>query len=121
MNKKFVVILLAALAITQPAAAAGDPKRGATLYAQCAACHSLDEAKVMLGPHLKGVMGRKAGEADFLYSPAMRRSGIVWTEQTLDGYLADPQAVVRGTKMPFAGMPDAKDRADVIAYLAAVK
>jgi cytochrome c len=119
VNTRLPLILLAAVAASQPAFAAGDARRGQALYSQCAACHSLDEAPAMLGPHLKGIVGRKAGDADYVYSPAMRRSGLVWTAETLDAYLADPQAVVRGTKMPFAGMPDAKDRADVIAYLTA--
>ena len=61
---------------------------------------------------------RKAGEgADFRYSPAMRRSGIAWTPQTLDTFLADPQAAVPANRMPYAGMPGAADRADLIAYL----
>ena len=115
-----VLILLAAAAIAQPAAAAGDAKRGAVVFAQCAACHSLTEGKEMLGPNLKAIVGRKAGADEaFVYSPAMRRSAIVWTAETLDAYLADPQATVRGTKMPFEGLAEAKDRADVIAYLAA--
>ena len=71
-----------------------------------------------VGPSLHGVFGRKAGElADFRYSPAMKRSGITWTPQTLDTFIADPQKAVPGNRMPFAGMPDAADRADLIAYL----
>jgi cytochrome c len=64
------------------------------------------------------VFDRKAGEiADFRYSPALRRSGITWTAQTLDTFLADPQKVVPANRMPYAGMPEASDRADLIAYL----
>jgi len=98
--------------------AAGDARHGAVVFAQCAACHSLEAGKDMLGPHLKGIVGRRAGEDEgFVYSPALRRSGIVWTPENLDAYLKDPQATVRGTKMPFEGLPSDRDRADVIAYL----
>ena len=60
---------------------------------------------------------RPAQLADFRYSPALKRSGITWTPQTLDAFLADPQKVVPANRMPYAGMPDARDRADLIAYL----
>jgi cytochrome c len=64
------------------------------------------------------VFDRKAGElADFRYSPALKRSGITWTEQTLDTFIADPQKMVPANRMPYAGMPDARERADLIAYL----
>ena len=48
---------------------------------------------------------------------AQKRSGITWTVQTLDEFIADPQKLVPGNRMPYAGMPDAGDRADLIAYL----
>ena len=71
-----------------------------------------------LGPSLYGVLDRKAGElTDFRYSPALKRSGITWTAQTLDTFIADPQKVVPANRMPYAGMPDAGDRADLIAYM----
>ncbi|HEX7403214.1 MAG TPA: hypothetical protein VF287_04295 [Usitatibacter sp.] len=54
---------------------------------------------------------------NFRYSPALKRSGITWTPQALDGYIADPQNAVPANRMPYAGMPDARDRADVISYL----
>jgi cytochrome c len=61
---------------------------------------------------------RKAGElADFRFSPAMKRSGIVWTPETLEQYIADPQAMVPANRMPYAGMASANDRTDLIAYL----
>ncbi len=98
---------------------AGDAKRGETLYAACAACHTLDPGQNQLGPHLKGIVGRKSAAVDdYTYSGPMKRAEVTWTAETLDAFLTDPQAVVAGTKMPFAGMPDAKDRADLIAYLA---
>jgi cytochrome c len=61
---------------------------------------------------------RKAGElADFRYSPAMKRSGVTWTAETLEKYIADPQAMIPANRMPYAGMTNASDRADLIAYL----
>jgi cytochrome c2 len=120
LTRRFLPILLAAAAVAGPATAAGDAKHGAVVFAQCAACHSLDEGKAMLGPNLKAIVGRKAGADEaYVYSPAMRRSAIVWTPENLDAYLQDSQATVRGTKMPFEGLTEAKDRADVIAYLTA--
>ena len=70
------------------------------------------------GPSLHGVFSRKAGElTDFRYSPAMKRSGVSWTPEALDKYLADPQAFIPANRMPYAGMSNAADRADLIAYL----
>jgi cytochrome c len=106
------------LAATSGAWADGDAARGEKLFAECAACHSLDRAVESVGPSLYGVIGRKAGEGgDFRYSPALKRSGIIWNEQSIDAFVADPQAVVPGNRMPFAGIPDAAARADLIAYL----
>jgi cytochrome c len=95
---------------------AGNIERGKQLYeARCGACHSLDENRA--GPAHRGVYGRKAGMArGFDYSPALKRSGIVWNEKTLDRWLANPEKLVRGQKMGFT-VPDKKDRADLIAYL----
>jgi cytochrome c len=113
------VVLIVTLAATGPALAAGDPVAGKAVYAECAACHTLDGAPSPLGPSLKGVMGRKAAaDETYVYSPPMRRATVTWTPEMLDAFLADPQAVVPGTKMPFAGLPAQKDREDLIAYLA---
>lgn len=100
-------------------AAAQDAQHGKALFGQCAACHSFDPNHNDTGPHLKGLFGRKAASVDgFVYSPPMRRSDFVWTPELLDKFLAEPQAPpFRGNRMPFAGMPDAKARADLIAYL----
>jgi len=96
--------------------AAGDPKRGAEIYQRCQLCHSITTDDT--GPHHAGLFGRHAGSVPgFPYSEAMRKSGIVWSETTLDQFLANPQAYVPGTRMTFTGLPDPQDRADVIAYL----
>jgi len=80
----------------------------------------MDAGKNMLGPSLAGIMGRKAGtESGYNYSAAMKQSGLVWDGNTLDAYLADPQKLVPGNKMPFPGLKTDHDRADIIAYLAA--
>jgi cytochrome c len=97
----------------------GDAARGAKLFEECAACHKLEPTGESVGPDLHGLFGRKAGEgADFRYSPALKRSGIAWNEQSIDKFIADPQAAVPGNRMPFAGIADAAARADLIAYLA---
>jgi cytochrome c len=119
-------ILLAAIAAAAlaPAAsvAAGDAARGAALFRACAACHSTLRGQHMTGPSLAQIWQRKAGTvAGFdRYSDAMRRADVVWTEATLDKWLADPQAFIPGTSMTFAGVPDRGNRRDLIAYLEAV-
>jgi cytochrome c len=71
-----------------------------------------------IGPSLHRVFDRKAGElAEYRYSPALKRSGIIWTADTLEAFIADSQQFVPANRMPYAGMPDAADRADLIAYL----
>jgi cytochrome c len=99
-------------------AKAADSGRGEKLFVECASCHSIERGVDGVGPSLFGLFQRKAGEvADFRYSPALKRSGITWTAQTLDQYIADPQKSVPGNRMPYSGMPDASARADLIAYL----
>jgi cytochrome c len=117
MTKMLVVVSAIILSITT-AHAAGDPAQGEKKFVECGACHSLKPGVMMVGPSLAGVFGRKAGSpSDFRYSPAMRRSGITWSAQTLDEFLADPQKVVPANRMPYAGLTDAAARADLIAYL----
>jgi cytochrome c2 len=108
----------AVVAWTDPGWAQGDAARGEQRFEECAACHKLEPGANDVGPSLNGLFNRKAAElADFRYSPALKRSGIVWSAQTLDTFLADPQKVVPANRMPYAGMPDAAARADLIAYL----
>ena len=110
-----VVLLLAAAGAAR---ADGDAARGEKRFEECATCHSTQAGVNGVGPSLHDVFGRKAGGLDdYRYSPAMRRSGITWTAQTLNTFVADPQKAVPNNRMPFAGMPDAADRADLIAYL----
>lgn len=103
-------------AMSPPAAARGDAARGAAIYERCSACHSLDRNRT--GPRHCGLLGRRAGSLpDFDYSPALRASGIVWSEHTLDRFLAAPTKTVPGTSMGYAGIDDPRDRADLIAWL----
>lgn len=112
-------ILLVAALCAAGAVRAQDANRGQKLYEECAACHSPDRAATdTIGPPLHGVLGRKAGEAgNFRFSPAMKRSNITWSRDALNEFVADPQKTVPGNRMPYSGMPNAKDRADLIAYL----
>jgi cytochrome c len=100
------------------ARADGDAARGEARFQDCAACHKLAAGDNNVGPSLHGIFERKAGAlVDFRYSPAMKRSGISWTPETLDKFISDPQAMVPANRMPYAGMASATDRADLIAYL----
>jgi cytochrome c len=116
-----VLVVLPVLALPLCLARA-DAARGERVFQRCYACHSLDADETTLpGPSLRGVLGRRAGTLPgFLFSPAMVAAGargVVWSRETLDAYLADPLAFVPGTQMPPPGVPDARDRADVIDYL----
>ena len=113
-----------ALLVLLPAAGAwsGDVERGRELYRQCKRCHQVGGgAEHRIGPHLNDLFGRAAGSlADFRYSPAMKAAGsggLVWTETTLDTFLSDPPALVPRSRMSFAGMVRADDRADLLAWL----
>lgn len=103
------------LAIASPATAA-DPDHGKALYQTCAACHT--ERPDALGPSLKGVVGRKSATLDdFRYSNPMKRANLVWDEANLRAYIQDPQAKVKGNRMPYGGLTDGKDVDDIVAYL----
>lgn len=105
----------AGIASAQPA---GDPVRGKTVYARCAACHDLNTGASRLGPSLKGIVGRTSGAMPgFAYSAAMKDKALVWDAATLDAYLAAPQKFIPGNRMAFPPMANAQDRADLIAYL----
>ena len=115
MKAALLVAMLAAFAMD---ASAADAAHGKQLYEQCAACHSLKAGETLLGPSLAGVIGRKAGALDeFRYSPPMKRSNITWTRETIGTFLAEPQKDIPGNRMPFSGMPEAKDREDLLDYL----
>lgn len=100
----------------------GDAERGEIMFKQCQGCHMVGYgAKDRVGPHLNGIFGRKAGAHEkFRYSKALLRAaagGLEWHADTLDAYIENPKNLVSGTRMSFRGMPDAQDRADLLAFL----
>ncbi len=120
-------ILTATLALAFAAAlgsgaamAEGDAAAGEKVFKKCKACHTFDPSKKKIGPHLKGVIGRKAGSVEgYKYSKAMAGADITWDEASLDKFLTKPKKFLKGTKMTFAGLKKEAQRADVIAYLKA--
>ena len=113
----FACVAFASLAFAQ-----GDPQRGANIFQQCAACHSIFPGEQMTGPSLAKAWHRKTGaEKEFhRYSEAMQHANVVWNETTLDKWLENPDGFLPGTTMTFTGLREARVRADVIAYLKAV-
>jgi cytochrome c len=111
----------AALIITFAAAQeTGDAHRGGELYRACVVCHSLEPDIHLTGPSLAGAFGREAGKAAGFdrYSAGLETADFVWDSDTLNAWLADPQAMIRGTTMTFPGIEDDRARADLVAFLA---
>lgn len=122
MLKKSVFAALATgILFAVPAYAEGDAAAGAKVFNQCKACHDVEKGVNKVGPTLKGVIGRKAGSvADYKYSEAMAAKGaegLVWTEENLLTYLANPKAFVPKTKMAFGGLKKPEDEVNLIAFL----
>jgi cytochrome c len=116
MKIRAAILLAFGAAAASAAWAAGDPAHGEEVYTRCLACHALGYDRV--GPRHCGLFGRRAGSVPgFVYTDAMKKSKLVWDEKTLDRFLASPMKVVPGTAMTYEGVADAKDRADLIAYL----
>ena len=119
----FAMLALAVLTVlTAVPSRAADPQRGKALYQECKRCHQAGRgARHRIGPHLNDVFGRRAASlAKFRYSPAMKKAGaggLVWTEATLDAFVANPRKLVPRSRMSYAGMPAAGDRADLLAWL----
>lgn len=102
------------------ALADGDAKKGKRVFNKCKACHNLEKKRNKVGPHLVGILGRKAGTVEnFKYSSAMKKSAIVWDEKTLDAYVTAPKKYIPGNKMTFAGLKNESQRKDLIAYIKA--
>ena len=99
--------------------AKADPKKGEADTKPCQACHNFEKgAGVKIGPPLYGVVGRPKGTVSgFDYSAGMKAKGGDWSFADLDAFITDPKAYVSGTKMTFAGIPEASKRADIVAYL----
>jgi cytochrome c len=117
--------LSVAVAVISTAAVAdefGDPAAGEKVYSKCKACHQVGAgATHRIGPHLNGLFGRQAASyEDFRYSKALVRAGsggLEWHADTLDAFLENPRALASGTRMSFAGLKNAEDRRNLIAYL----
>jgi cytochrome c len=123
MNRPALAVLLAAMAAGAAHAqngASGDVAAGQQVYeTRCSFCHG-EGGVGGQGPSLIGVVGRKAASVpNFAYSPALKASGLTWTGANLDRFLPNPAALVPGTSMPMS-VPDDKERADLIAYLASL-
>jgi cytochrome c len=108
-----------AAAIIPSAQAAGDAARGAQLFGACASCHSVAPDRNMTGPSLAGIAGRTAGSLSSFerYSPELIGSKLKWNDAALDAWLASPAQLVPGNRMSFPGVADARQRADLIAFL----
>lgn len=122
MKGKILVAALTALVASHGTAVAeGDAKKGKRVFKRCIACHVVDKEKNKVGPHLVGIVGRKAAAAEkFKYSKAMKakgEEGMVWDEANIDAYLEKPRTFIPKNKMAFVGLKKAADRANVIAYL----
>jgi cytochrome c2 len=119
------LMLLAIVLLPSPAMAAdsgggaGDAAAGKAVFNRCKICHAIEAGQPNpVGPNLRGVFGRKAGTADdYAYSPAMKKSGVVWNDDTLTKYLKNPSGFIPGNKMAFPGFKNDKDIADLLAYL----
>jgi cytochrome c len=95
---------------------AGSAAAEPSLFTQCAACHANPAGNS--GPSLHGVVGRAAGSLrGFNYSAAMRRTGFKWTPEKLNAFLQDPQSVVPGTRMAFAGVDDEAQAGELVEFL----
>ena len=114
-----LVLAISMIAAMPVAAQAADAEAGKAVFGKCKACHQTGpNAKNAVGPHLDGVVGRKAGTAEgFNYSEAMKASGITWDDASLTEWLTDPKKKVPGNKMVFMGLKDPADIENLIAYL----
>lgn len=114
-----LLVLFIVLVAGSASAADGDPARGEKIYDRCVGCHSLDRDRT--GPRHDGLIGRRVGAVPgFPYSAAMRKAGaggMTWDEETLDRFLENPTKAMPGTRMGYAGIKDAQERADLIAFL----
>ena len=97
---------------------AADPVNGKKVFKKCAACHSLQEGKNKIGPPLNNLLGRKAGSVEgYKYSKAMKNSGVVWDEESLDKFLTKPRKFIPKTKMSFRGIKKKSLRDDLVLFL----
>ena len=97
---------------------AADPVNGKKVFKKCVACHSLQEGKNKIGPSLYNLLDRKIGSVEgYKYSKAMKNSGVVWDEESLDEFLIKPRKFIPKTKMSFRGIKNKSLRDDLISFL----
>src|SRR5499433_4215025 len=110
-----LLLLTAGRAMAEP----GDATRGERMDRACVACHSPEPNRHMTGPSLAQIWNRRSGSLPSFprYSPALKSAGIIWTDDTLDEWIKDPQHFIPGNTMTFPGMKDARQRADLLAFL----
>ena len=118
--RPFAIAIFVLTALSYPATAEpGNTANGERLYRACIACHSLEPNRNMTGPSLAEIWNRKSGSlASFpRYSPKLKSASIVWNDDTLEEWIKDPQHFIPGNTMTFPGMKDARQRADLLAFL----
>jgi cytochrome c len=114
-----LVLVAAALAVSNGIAKAQDAEAGEAVFRVCRACHTIGpDAKNLVGPVLNGLDGRKSGTIEgYSYSEANKNSGITWSEASFKEYIVNPAAKIPNTKMAFVGVKNEKDIANLWAYL----
>ena len=118
--RSYTALALAIVILTSPVLAQnGNQTRGERDFRACAPCHSLEPDRNMTGPSLAKLWGRKAGSLPSFerYSDALKSSGIIWDDRSLNAWLTNPQQMVPGNDMPFEGIKDPSVRADLLAFL----
>ena len=116
---KYILIIIGMILIilTVSIAYAADSVKGQKVFKKCVACHSLQEGKNKIGPPLNNLLGRKAGSVEgYKYSKAMKNSGVVWDEESLDKFLTKPRKFIPKTKMSFRGIKKKSLRDDLISF-----
>jgi cytochrome c len=119
MHRVLWAALAAVLTFSPVRAQQDSVARGERDFRVCAACHSLDPDRNMTGPSLANLWGRKAGSLPGFdrYSDALKASGIIWDDRSLDAWLTNPDRMVPDNEMPFDGIKDERARADLLAFL----
>lgn len=121
LKKLLSFVLFSNFILVQAASATGNPAKGKQVFAKCMACHTIEEEKNRVGPHLMNILNRKAAKIEgFKYSQSMIKAGengMIWDTETLTSYLAAPKQLIPGNKMSFPGLKNPTDIQDLIAYI----